>query len=121
MSTKNYKQYTEVSYSGRKLLEEHSLTETGIWRIYGEDPNCDFGGHHYQPDLGTVEGTLKDVIEYAVELRSFWQWGAGGRIVKEGAPKKITPEANAKRKAIEDKILELEKLLKESREELKGL
>jgi len=74
-----YMRYTQT-YSGSELLKKHKLTDTGLWRIRGEDPNCDFGGHHYQPDLGTVEGTLLDVIEYAIELKSFWTWGGGGDI-----------------------------------------
>jgi hypothetical protein len=69
-------------YSGQKLLEKHNLSEYGNWKIHGEDPNCDFGGHHHQPYLGTVEGTLDKVIDYAVNLPSFWQWGAGGEITK---------------------------------------
>lgn len=34
------------------------------------------------PYLQTVEGTLDEVINYAVELPNFWQWGAGGEIFK---------------------------------------
>jgi hypothetical protein len=74
-----YMRYTQT-YSGRELLKKHSLTDTGLWRIRGEDPNCDFGGYHHSPDLGTVEGTLLDVIEYAIELKNFWTWGGGGDI-----------------------------------------
>lgn len=70
------------SYSGRELTSKHSLYETGIWKIFGEDPNCDLTGHHHMPDLGTVEGRLTDVINEAVAMSGFWQWGAGGRIEK---------------------------------------
>lgn len=70
------------TYFAKKMLEKHSLDEYGLWLIKGEDPNCDLGGHHYQPNLGTVEGVLSDVIDYAVELPQFWQWGAGGEITK---------------------------------------
>lgn len=55
-------------------------TTLGIWRICGEDPNCDFGGCHSDPYLETVEGRLHDVIDYAVELPNFWGWGAGGTV-----------------------------------------
>jgi hypothetical protein len=48
----------------------------------GEDPNCDFGGHHYQPELGTVEGKLRKVVEHAVQLGDFYTWGGGGDIIK---------------------------------------
>lgn len=54
--------------------------ELGVFE--GEDPNCDFGGSHYQPELGTVEGRLEDVIRYAVKLPNFYTWGAGGDIEK---------------------------------------
>lgn len=70
------------TYFGKKMLEKHSLDEYGQWEIFGEDPNCDFGGHHHTPYLQTVEGTLDAVINYAVELPAFWQWGAGGEIIK---------------------------------------
>jgi len=69
-----------TTYSGKALLGKHPLSTAGLWRIRGEDPNCDFGGHHYQPDLGVVEGTLADVIDYAVGLKNFWTWGGGGDI-----------------------------------------
>jgi len=75
-----YKAFTETSYSGRELLKKHSLSEYGIWRVYGEDPNCDMGGPHHQPDLGLYQGTLEDVIRLAVELPRFWNWGGGGDI-----------------------------------------
>ena len=108
--SKNYKQFTEVSYSGRELLNKHSLTETGQWQIRGEDSNPDFGGAHYQPDLGIVEGTLKDVIEYAVELKGFWQWGAGGSITKirviqiDSAANQRRAELAAEARAIEARL-----------------
>jgi hypothetical protein len=77
-----YEQWIRTSYGGKKLLEKHSLNENGTWRIRGEDPNCDLGGHHYHPDLGTVEGKLEDVIRYAVNLPRFYAWGGGGDIQK---------------------------------------
>jgi len=77
-----YEKWIRSSYSGKKLLAKHSMNETGTWRIRGEDPNCDFGGAHYQPELGTVEGRLEDVIRYAVKLSGFYSWGGGGDIQK---------------------------------------
>jgi hypothetical protein len=73
-------------YSGQQLLKDHNLTETGIWKVYGEDPNCDFGGSHHEPFLGNFEGSLEQVLEYAVQMPRFWQWGAGGRIEKAKEP-----------------------------------
>lgn len=77
----NYSKFMQT-YSGQRLLEKHSLEEEGLWTIYGEDPNCDLGGPHVQPNLGTMEGALVDVIHAAVNLPSFWQWGGGGSIEK---------------------------------------
>lgn len=83
MPTKNYTQYTTVSYSGRRLLEKYSLEETGVWQVYGEDSNQDLHGSHHEPLLGTFEGTLGHIIEMAVDnLPRFWSWGGGGRIEK---------------------------------------
>ena len=123
MSTKqnNYKQYTEVSYSGRELLKKHSLDETGLWEILGEDTNCDWGGHHHQPELGIVEGRLGDIIAYAVELGSFWTWGAGGDIRKMGKPVKITAQSNAERVRLEEQAARLREELKKIEQQLKTI
>jgi len=116
--TSRLKQYMEVSYSGRKLLEKHDLKETGLWKILGEDPNCDFGGSHHQPDLGIVEGNLKDVIEYAVALRNFWTWGGGGDIRKISTPKKITSDSVAELSRLVSEKEALEARLKMINDEL---
>ena len=79
-AAKNRKQYTEVSYSGRKLLEQYPLDTEGVWQVYGEDPNCDWGGSHHEPELGIFSGKLTDIIDIAVNMPRFWQWGGGGRI-----------------------------------------
>lgn len=70
------------TYSGKKLLEKHSLEESGTWKVLGEDSNCDFGGHHHQPYLGTYDGKLRDVVNFAVEHKNFWTWGYGGSFEK---------------------------------------
>ena len=64
------------------MLKQHTLQTTGIWRVYGEDPNADMGGHHHEPYLATLEGKLENVIRYAVTIPGFFSWGAGGRIEK---------------------------------------
>lgn len=74
--------WLRTSYNGKELTKKYSLTEFAVWRITGEDPNCDLGGHHYEPNLGTVTGVLEDVVEYAVSLDGFFAWGGGGRITK---------------------------------------
>ncbi len=67
-------------YSGRKLLEDYALDALGVWQIYGEDPNCSFGGYHHEPLLETVNGTLEQALRYAVQLPKFYSWGSGGCI-----------------------------------------
>lgn len=52
----------KTTYYYKELTMKHSLTETGLWRVLGEDPNYDLGGPHVQPDLG---GTLQEVVEMA--------------------------------------------------------
>lgn len=79
MNNNLFEQYLKT-YSGRELLKKYSFDTEGTWEIRGEDPNCDFGGHHHSPFLGVITGKLEDVIYYAVNLRGFWQWGAGGEI-----------------------------------------
>jgi len=115
-----YDRYLET-YAGKRLLEEHSLSQTGMWQILGEDPNCDLGGHHHQPDLGLVEGKLADVIEYAVGLSSFWTWGGGGNIVLRSAPKKINPDANKQRRELEAQLRDAEALVASIAAKLKEL
>jgi hypothetical protein len=72
-----------------ELLQAHRATETGLWAIHGEDPNCDLGGYHSNPLLATVEGRYADVVEYALNLKGFFGWGSGGYIEKI-EPTKIT-------------------------------
>ena len=67
-------------WAGKRLLEKYDLSHTSKWEIFGEDPNCDFGGSHHQPHLAYVEGTLEKAIEYAVGLSGFYSWGSGGDI-----------------------------------------
>jgi hypothetical protein len=71
-------QFLNVSYSGTHL--QHPLSTYGTWRVRGEDPNCDLGGSHHMPELGLFQGTLSDVVDIAVMLPQFWQWGGGGDI-----------------------------------------
>jgi hypothetical protein len=71
---------------GKNLIKNHSLTETGVWEVFGEDSNCDLGGSHTMPRLGAFEGELKKVLIHVVELPGFWQWGSGGRVTKYNTP-----------------------------------
>ena len=108
------------TYSGRQLRETYSLNTTGLWQIKGEDPNCDFGGNHYQPDLGIVEGKLSDVLDYAVNLPQFWTWGWGGELIFIGEARKIDPVTNQQRNELKAKEKALEKQLEAVRKLLKG-
>lgn len=77
------------TYTGKNLLINHTLQEEGVWDVFGEDPNCDFGGTHTMPYLGTYEGKLENVLKVVVYLQNFWSWGSGGEIRKKDKPKII--------------------------------
>lgn len=70
------------TYNGQKLLEKHSLDEVAVWKVVGEDPNCDMGGYHHQPLLGYYNDKLENIIKKAVLMPGFWSWGGGGDFVK---------------------------------------
>jgi len=82
-----FDRYINSTWAGQDLLKKHSLSEYGIWKVYGEDPNCDFGGHHHTPYLGKFQGTLEEVIRHAVTLSGFWQWGGGGNFKLDNVEK----------------------------------
>lgn len=111
MTTKNFKQYTEVTYSGRRLLEKYSLDMVGTWKVSGEDPNCDMGGYHHSPYIGTFDGKLRDVIMVAVEMPMFWTWGGGGDFELIEI-KKVTDKSAEILLAKKQRIAELEAELK---------
>lgn len=114
----NFENYLKT-YAGRELLKNFSLDKTGIWKIKGEDPNADFHGHHYQPDLGLVEGTLRDAIMYGANLKQFWQWGAGGNFefVGETIPKvdgnsvEVLGALREEQKKLEERLAEVKRQL----------
>ena len=107
-------EYCEVTARVRnRLLGEHDVNERSIWIILGEDPNCDFGGHHLQPELGVVEGKYRDVVDYAIHLHNFISWGAGGNIKKLPKPKAITAESVQERSQLVAEKIRLEKRLAE--------
>lgn len=62
------------------LRKQKPVQDYGVWEIYGEDPNCDFGGHHHTPLLIIVEGSYEDAIQFAVTQKGFFQWGSGGHL-----------------------------------------
>lgn len=87
-----FKKYTEHTYSGRQLLEAHNLSETGKWKILGEDPNCDLGGIHVMPTLAVYFGTLEEAVKYAIDLPNFWTWGGGGKLIKQNTKFDVTED-----------------------------
>jgi len=109
----NFERYMKT-YSGQHL--KWPLSTEGIWRVRGEDSNCDFGGSHYMPELGIFEGKLGDVIRMAVEMPSFWQWGGGGDFspvqIQTVADMSRNIALNAEMDALKERIAEIEKELK---------
>ena len=72
----------EKTYNYADLIKKYRLDEDGTWGVEGEDPNCDLGGSHIPPVLGTFTGKLEDVLNHVVTLSGFWTWGGGGTIKK---------------------------------------
>lgn len=118
MSNK-FNKYLET-WNGKRLLEQYSLDTEGIWQVNGEDPNCDFSGHHYQPDMGVCTGKLVDVIREYVEYSNFWTWGGGGsfRLI---SIKKITPETSGRTKVLKEEIVQIEARLASLKKELENV
>jgi hypothetical protein len=81
---KKVKAYLEARNEEKKNYgyETYALDQYGTWAIRGESPNCDYAGIHPEPLLETVNGRYIDVIQYAVKLDNFYQWGSGGSIKK---------------------------------------
>jgi hypothetical protein len=79
MSIKQLKDIEHL-YFYKDLLKKYKLNDVGVWRIRGEDSNCDFGGNHHMPELGIVQGKLADVLLAAINMPNFWAWGGGGAI-----------------------------------------
>lgn len=117
MNKDRFEHYTTVSWSGRELLKKHRLEEEGTWQIYGEDSNAELAGPHHEPYLGTVEGKLEDVIRYATTLQRWATWGGGGRIEKVSIIS-VNPESMARRARLKDELVQLEKRIKEIKDEL---
>ena len=107
-----------------KLLRDHPASAQGTWQILGEDPNCDLGGPHHQPELATVTGTYENVVDYALTLKGFFSWGGGGRIVPLNPPTNILNVDKLRSpavKALEDERRVLQKRLSAIETELQNL
>jgi hypothetical protein len=98
MSSKDkVSKYLNDTYGGKELLKKHKLSDHGIWQVFGEDPNCDFGGFHHSPQLGFYEGKLSDVLATAVELPHFYTWGGGGKLELVKPKTVVAPEVLSKK------------------------
>jgi hypothetical protein len=103
-----------------RLLENQLAGKVGVWKILGEDPNCDLGGSHHQPTLATVQGTYGDAVEYALELSGFFSWGGGGDIVEVNILK-VDRAALQQRAILSSRRTTLKAELAEVESELKAL
>lgn len=81
-SIQRLREQYEKTYNYANLIKKYNLNEIGIWGVEGEDPNCDLGGSHFPPVLGTFTGKLEDVLNHVIALPGFWSWGGGGTIKK---------------------------------------
>jgi hypothetical protein len=104
-----------------RLLKAYPSDTAGTWRILGEDPNCDWGGPHSEPELETVTGNYGNVVKYALTLPRFFTWGGGGRIIKVEAVKNVDELHSAKVKELKAARIKLAKELVQVERELKKL
>lgn len=113
------KQFIASAERYGNLLKENKLSDYGIWKVTGEDPNADFGGHHHNPLIGYAEGTLEDVIAWAVEQPKWYAWGSGGHIERWN-PKVIKVDKTTlhKEAVLRQKKADLEEALAKVKEEL---
>ena len=91
-----------------RLAAVYDRDEEGLWDIHGEDPNCDMGGSHIEPHLETVEGRYGDVLDYALSLEGFFNWGHGGSIRKIEVRKHIDENSVGERAKLLKKRAELQ-------------
>jgi|SRR5476651_737385 len=71
------------SYNGKSLLKSHDLAEVGIWLVRPEECDQGDGRRIYgQPDVGTFEGVLEDIIRYVVRKSEFINNAGCGTISK---------------------------------------
>ena len=66
----------------KELVKKHNLTESGTWVVWSENQTLETYIAPNYKFLGVYSGTLKFVIEVAVTLPEFWNFGEGGWIQK---------------------------------------
>lgn len=79
---KKYFEKYLTSWDYTEGLKKMPLNTQGIWEVRGEDHNCDLGGHHHNPLIGHVEGTLEQAILFGCASPKWSAWGRGGQIRK---------------------------------------
>jgi hypothetical protein len=71
------------TYNGKALLKKHDLAEVGIWLVRPEECDQGDGRRIYgQPDVGTYEGVLEDIIRYVARKPEFSNNAGVGTISK---------------------------------------
>jgi hypothetical protein len=76
-----------LTRKGTELLSNHSLDETGVWTVFGEEPDGDMYGNNRRPFIGCYRGSLRDVLVYVTSHDLFWSWGGGGVVRRGGGGK----------------------------------
>lgn len=105
------------SRSSTYELPSRDLQAYGQFKVTGEDGNADLAGPHHEPVLAILEGPLWAVINDAVELKGFYAWGRGGKIVPYTPPKVTIRKVRAALSEADQKALEvLEKTEREAAE-----
>lgn len=74
--------YEFVTRARERLLAEYDPELESTWQIKGEDMNADLGGRHECPILGYVRGKYKNVVEHALSVPRFFNWGYGGDVTQ---------------------------------------
>lgn len=93
-----------------ELRMRHDSSQSGIWRIYGEELE----------DLGTVKGRYCDIVDYALTLPAFIGYGSGGKIELLKI-KTINPEDIKRKLDLQNEQKRLKALLEEVDKELDNL
>ena len=75
--------YLNNTSNGQELMNHHTLSDKGIWQMYGEDPDCKTPGL-VSPDalLVTIQGTLEQALKAAMGYPSFYTMGCGGKVIE---------------------------------------
>lgn len=102
-----------------EVIAKYGSDTDGVWCVRGADSNCDLSGSHYMPILGYYRGKLIDVARLAIELDSFWSWGAGDITPIQIVDVTELNVVNLKKLRIKERELEAE--LKEVKTKLKGI